>query len=130
MNANGRGTVENGVISSRALERAVLKRRLEEAAARVLGRGTEFVRLRGGGHWDDGAEPVLPGAPPGAVRVLTLEEYLAELAPGADAAALRQLERVLRSSLSRPRVYRAGSVAWVLGYSPVAGRAGLRIAPA
>jgi hypothetical protein len=118
------------VESSRELEREALGRRLEHAA-QVLAGSAAFVRLRSRhpGEADAAAlKALLEQESGGPVHVAPLDTFLrCREARGADPAALRRLQRALRAALMRARAYYAGDAVYLLGFSPVAGIAGLRV---
>jgi hypothetical protein len=119
------------VTSSRELARHALGRRLEDAAAAALPGHVAFVRLRSQrtGQPDAAALKVLLERDVAApTRIAPLDSFVrSREAHGADGTALRRLERTLRSALVGVRAFYAPDAVYLLGFSPVAGVAGLRV---
>jgi hypothetical protein len=117
--------------SSRDLERSMLGQRLEDAAGVALPGQSLFVRVRSPRTGEPDAATVkarLERETGGPVRVAPLDSFLrCREAEGVDGVPLRRLERMLRAGLMRARAYYAADAVYLLGFSPIAGVAGLRV---
>jgi hypothetical protein len=123
--------MEAAVGSSRDLERSMLGQRLEDAAGAALSGRSSFVRVRSPRTGEPDAAAVkarLERETGGPVRVAPLDSFMrCRAAEGVDDVPLRRLERMLRAGLMRVRAYYAADAVYLLGFSPIAGVAGLRV---
>jgi hypothetical protein len=123
--------MQAAVASSRDLERSMLGQRLEAAAGAALPGQSRFVRVRSPRTGEPDAAAVkarLERETGGPVRVAPLDTFLrCRGSEGVHGVPLRRLERMLRAGLMRARAYYAVDAVYLLGFSPIAGVAGLRV---